>query len=80
MRERTCEGYTIIQAVMLDHTTEIVVGYNPDAYQPYVCWFSSENGYDTGRYCFDFKTAMKNLAERLLKYADYIPHDYFKEA
>lgn len=72
--ERTNAGYTIIDAVRIDDTHEIVIGRHSSAPSPYVCWYC-RNGddYHTGRYCPSFKQALLVLADRIRSAADYLP-------
>lgn len=74
---RACVGYAIIQALRLDSSHEIVIGYNPKAAAPYVCW-DCYNGddYRTGGYCQSFRQALLVLAERIHDRYDYLPREY----
>lgn len=74
---RACAGYIIIQALRLDPSHEIVIGHNPAAAAPYVCW-DCRNGddYNTGRYCQTFRQALLALSDRLHDRYDYLPLEY----
>ena len=78
---RACAGYIIIQSLRLDPSHEIVIGHNPRAAAPYVCW-DCRNGddYNTGGYCQTYRQALLVLAERLHDRYDYMPFEYREEA
>lgn len=78
---RACAGYIIIQAIRLDPSHEIVIGHNPRAAAPYVCW-DCRNGddYNTGGYCSTYRQALLVLSERLHDRYDYLPREYREEA
>lgn len=74
---RACAGYIIIQALRLDPSHEIVIGHNPRAAAPYVCW-DCRNGddYNTGGYCQTYRQALLVLSERIHDRYDYLPREY----
>lgn len=74
---RACAGYIIIQALRLDSSHEIVIGHNPSAAAPYVCW-DCRNGddYNTGGYCQTYRQALLVLSDRLHDRYDYLPREY----
>ena len=74
---RACAGYIIIQALRLDPSHEIVIGHNPRAAAPYVCW-DCRNGddYNTGGYCSTYRQALLVMSERLHDRYDYLPREY----
>ena len=75
--ERINEGYKIVQAVRIGRTEEVVIGFNPKAVQPYVCWYCLNGGnYFTGHYDYSFKGALKDLAVRIINVYDSLPHDW----
>ena len=64
MRENA--GYEIITALRCGKRTELVIGHNPKAPNPYVCWWCYDgNNYSTGDYCNTFKSALESLADRV---------------
>lgn len=74
METRVNANYEIIASVPLDRTHEIVVGRNPAAAAPYVCWYCHNgNDYDTGIYCGTFRDAMEAMSERIKANLDYTP-------
>lgn len=74
---RACAGYIIIQAIRLDPSHEIVIGHNPRAAAPYVCWYCRNgNDYDTGGYCQTYRQALLALSERLHNMYDSLPREY----
>ena len=77
MRARVCQGYQIIQSVKIGQNLELVIGHNPEAYQPYVCWYcNNEESYDTGAYCFNYRQALKALANRITTLDTMLPVEY----
>lgn len=62
---RLNHGYEIIESHIL-YNTEIVIGYNPNAPEPYVCWnCKNGNDYYNGYYTTKLKHAQNNLRERV---------------
>ena len=72
--KRTCANYEIIQALRTGSNTEIVIGHNPAAAAPYVCW-DCRNGddYNTGGYCSTYRQALLILAERIHDRYEWLP-------
>lgn len=74
---RACAGYIIIQALRLDPSHEIVIGHNPRAAAPYVCWdCCNGDDYNTGGYCQTYRQALLVLAERIHNRYDFLPREY----
>ena len=74
---RVCANYEIIQTVRLDPRHEIVIGHNPAAVAPYVCWDCTDrNDYNTGSYCQTFRQALLVMSERLHDRYDWLPIEY----
>ena len=62
--KRTNNGYEIIEGATIGNK-EIVIGYNPKAPSPYVCWYCDDgNNYYWGYYCNELSEARKKLNER----------------
>lgn len=80
---RSCAGYAIIRALLIDARHALVIGHNAAAPAPYVCWDRTRTddgtgpvpvySYDTGAYCQTFRQAMHALAERIMRRYDYLP-------
>lgn len=66
-KERVCEGYKIIDSIRVGNT-EIVLGHNLTAPQPYVTWESYEHsGFDnfyTGNYFLTHQSARIDFYKR----------------
>lgn len=74
---RACAGYIIIQALRLDPSHEIVIGHNPRAAAPYVCWDCvNGNDYNTGGYCQDYRQALLVMSERIHDRYSFLPREY----
>ncbi len=69
--KRSNIGYDIIEAYRCNDTEcEVVIGYNPSAAMPYVCWFClNGNDYYWGCYYATLHEALHKLDERMLQYA-----------
>lgn len=66
------KGYYITDSVTLNDDT-FVMGYNPNAPQPYVTWLKSgDNSYSMGHYFDNELKAKCNLLERAEKNLDYV--------
>lgn len=76
MNNRINAGYTIVTALRIDATHEIVIGHNPAAPAPYVCW-DCRNGddYNTGGYCQSYRQALLVMSERIRNRYDYLPRE-----
>ena len=63
-QKRINGGYEIIEGCTVG-STEIVIGHNPDATNPYVCWYC-KNGTDYfwGYYVNEMSAAREKLMER----------------
>lgn len=62
--KRIKQGYEIIKTCTIGHT-ELVIGHNPKAPNPYVCWYCKNNtDYYWGYYCNSMEAAMEKLNER----------------
>ena len=61
---RSQQGYEIIESCTIGNT-ELVIGHNPKAPNPYVCWYC-KGGYNYywGYYCDDLLEAREKLNER----------------
>ncbi len=62
--KRMNSGYEIIESCTIGNN-ELVIGHNPKAPNPYVCWYC-KNGADYfwGYYCNDITEAREKLRER----------------
>ena len=61
---RSCNGYEIIESRTIG-SSEIVIGHNPNAVNPYVCWYCKNgNDYYWGRYVNDLDSAKEFMRER----------------
>lgn len=60
---RSNQGYEIIEGSTVGKE-EVVIGYNPKAPNPYVCWYCSDGDYYWGYYCNTISAARKKLNER----------------
>ena len=73
MRENC--GYEIVTAIKTGKGTELVIGHNPKAPSPWVCWYCyGGNSYSTGDYCGTYKQALESLADRIksnLSFSDF---------
>ena len=62
--KRSNGGYEIIESCTIG-STELVIGYNPKAPNPYVCWYCKGGGnYFWGTYCDTIEATRENLSER----------------
>ena len=68
-RIRSHQGYRIIKSCLVGNT-ELVIGHNPKAPNPYVCWYCKGNSYYWGYYCNSVEAAREKLDER------YQPESY----
>lgn len=65
---RECVGYQIINSKPINEREEIVIGYNENAVQKYVCWYCRDNdNYFWGYYTNSLKDAIKKMDGRILK-------------
>lgn len=63
-KKRCNRGYEIIESCTVGGT-ELVIGYNPKAVNPYVCWYCKDgDNYFWGYYCNEISEARKILNER----------------
>ena len=77
MEKRVNCNYEIVASVPLDRTHEIVIGRNPAAPSPYVCWYCRNGAdYNTGIYCDTYRSAMEAMSERIKANHDYIPFTF----
>lgn len=62
--KRSNQGYEIMESCTIG-STELVIGHNPTAPNPYVCWYG-KNGTDYfwGYYCNELSQAREKLNER----------------
>lgn len=61
---RSHQGYAIVEGCYIGNV-EIVIGHNPEAPSPYVCWYCrGGSGYYWGYYCSSIGAARKKLRER----------------
>ena len=59
-------GYEIVTALRCSKRMELVIGHNPEAPSPWVCWYCyNGNNYSTGDYCGTFREALQSLADRI---------------
>ena len=59
-------GYEIVTALQCSKRMELVIGHNPEAPSPWVCWYCYDgNNYSTGDYCGSFREALQSLADRI---------------
>ena len=62
--KRTNIGYEIIKSCTIGNN-EIVIGHNPKAVEPYVCWYcKNSTDYYWGYYCKSITEARDKMAER----------------
>ena len=62
--KRSNGGYEIIESCTIG-SNELVIGHNPNAPNPYVCWYcKGGNNYFWGYYCNDISAAREKLNER----------------
>lgn len=62
--KRSNQGYEIIESCTIG-STELVIGHNPKAPNPYVCWYcKGEDNYFWGHYCNELSAAREKLNER----------------
>lgn len=74
---RACAGYLIIQSLRLDPAHELVIGHNPRAAAPYVCWdCTNGDDYNNGGYAATFRQSLLILAERIQNRYNYLPFEY----
>ena len=61
---RSNQGYEIIESCTIG-STELVIGHNPKAPNPYVCWYcKGGDNYFWGYDCNDISVAREKLNER----------------
>ena len=61
---RSHQGYAIIEGCLVGNM-ELVIGHNPKAPNPYVCWYCKDgDSYYWGYYCNSMKAAREKLVER----------------
>ena len=72
-------GYEIVTALRCSKRMELVIGHNPEAPSPWVCWYCYDgNYYSTGDYCTTFKGALQSLADRInrnMSFSDFADLD-----
>ena len=62
--KRSNQGYEIIESCTIG-STELVIGHNPKAPNPYVCWYcKGGDNYFWGHYCNELSAAREKLNER----------------
>lgn len=62
--KRSNQGYEIIESCTIG-SKELVIGYNPKAPNPYVCWYCrGGDNYYWGCYCNELSAARESLSER----------------
>ena len=62
--KRSNGGYEIIESCTIG-STELVIGHNPKAPNPYVCWYyKGGDNYFWGYYTNDYEDAWDKLCER----------------
>lgn len=62
--KRIKNGYEIIESCTIGNS-ELVIGHNPKAVNPYVCWYCiNDTNYTLGYYCNDIANAREKLMER----------------
>ena len=65
--KRINQGYEIIEGCTIGGT-ELVIGHNPKAPNPYVCWYcKGGDNYYWGCYCNELSAARESLSERYNK-------------
>lgn len=65
--KRSNQGYEIIESCTIG-STELVIGHNPKAPNPYVCWYcKGSDNYYWGCYCNELSAARESLSERYNK-------------
>ncbi len=63
-KTRTNQGYVIVEGCTIGKK-ELVIGHNPKAPNPYVCWYCKDgNDYYWGHYCNTLEAAREKLASR----------------
>lgn len=64
---RSNQGYEIIESCTIG-STELVIGHNPKAPNPYVCWYcKGGDNYYWGCYCNELSEARESLSKRYNK-------------
>lgn len=67
--KRMNQGYEIIESRQIGET-EFVIGHNPKAPNPYVCWYyKNGSDYYWGHYCNSLPAAREKLRERSEEHA-----------
>lgn len=62
--KRINQGYEIIESCTIG-SKELVIGHNPKAPNPYVCWYcKGGDNYYCGCYCNELSAARESLSER----------------
>lgn len=62
--KRFNQNYEIIESCTIGNT-ELVIGHNPKAPNPYVCWYcKGGDNYYWGCYCNELSAAREKLGER----------------
>ena len=70
---RSQQGYEIIESCTIGNT-ELVIGHNSKAPNPYVCWYcKGKDNYFWGYYCNDLLEAREKLNERYRSVPDALP-------
>jgi len=63
-KSRTNQGYKIIECCTIGNK-ELVIGHNPKAPNPYVCWYcKGGSDYYWGDYCNTLEAARESLSDR----------------
>ena len=69
--KRSNQGYEIIESCTIG-STELVIGHNPKAPNPYVCWYcKGGDNYFWGHYFSDLLEAKKDLLGRANEELEY---------
>lgn len=65
--KRSNQNYEVIESCTIG-STELVIGHNPKAPNPYVCWYcKGGDNYYWGCYCNELSEARESLSERYNK-------------
>lgn len=76
--KRSCIGYEIIESRIIG-SSEIVIGHNPTAPNPYVCWYCKDgNDYYWGRYTNTLDDARETMRERSEQQARFLRNEQQK--
>lgn len=73
MEREVNQGYEILSKIQMNDEQGFVLGYNPNASQPYVTWEKDGNVYRSGHYFSNEKNAQIDFAYRLTNKLDVLP-------